>query len=115
MKDGLSFINKNHLEYLSDAQPSDIINPETGEPYDECPICYEPVNPTDRRKSVITACKHVFHKKCINQVHTGKCPICRGPINVPYIGEKYKTKRHKRNKRKTKKHKSKPKNSKRRL
>jgi hypothetical protein len=45
-------------------------------PCSDCPICYEPINKKD---SKITACKHEFHKTCLEKwletKHT--CPICR--------------------------------------
>ena len=45
-----------------------------------CPICLDPL----LAKTVKTACKHKFHKKCLMEVCDSgmtNCPICRGKIS----------------------------------
>ncbi len=40
----------------------------------ECPICLEVINTEDME---ITNCGHKFHKNCLAQIETNKCPTCR--------------------------------------
>ncbi|WPJ61512.1 hypothetical protein SMAC4_14176 [Sordaria macrospora] len=48
------------------------------ESQEECPICIEPLN-----NPVITHCKHVFCRGCIDKVFEvqQKCPMCRAPLS----------------------------------
>jgi len=48
-------------------------------PQDDCAICLEPLS---NKKSVITTCKHYFHKECIKKSSSFKesCPLCRTKI-----------------------------------
>ncbi|KAK3955460.1 SNF2 family N-terminal domain-containing protein [Pseudoneurospora amorphoporcata] len=48
------------------------------ESQEECPICIEPLN-----NPVITYCKHVFCRGCIDKVIEvqQKCPMCRAPLS----------------------------------
>lgn len=43
---------------------------------DECLICL-----TDTRDTILLPCRHLcICRGCLSQLHTGKCPVCRGPI-----------------------------------
>mmetsp|Transcript_14838 Transcript_14838/g.26967 ORF Transcript_14838/g.26967 Transcript_14838/m.26967 type:complete len:660 (+) Transcript_14838:184-2163(+) len=50
---------------------------------DECIICFDPL----KKKTCValSTCKHVFHKKCIQQAFKAnpKCPVCRTSIGEP--------------------------------
>jgi DNA polymerase III delta prime subunit len=48
--------------------------------YGECPICLSDIE----RDVVLTPCKHVFHKKCLNMWsdRAKKCPLCLSVLKV---------------------------------
>ena len=48
----------------------------------ECVICYDSVDPRDRKKYMLAPCDHIFHKDCLVQWMDVKmeCPVCRGPL-----------------------------------
>ena len=52
----------------------------------ECPICFDPLDKTNAVVKV-NLCKHLFHKKCLNQAFkvckTKQCPVCRAPLGEP--------------------------------
>jgi len=41
----------------------------------ECPICMEVMNA--QKMTTLTKCGHLFHKECLDDVISRKCPICR--------------------------------------
>jgi hypothetical protein len=47
---------------------------------EECPICMENLK-FNNRKIHTTACKHSFHKMCLNKVKGGTCPCCRAVLD----------------------------------
>lgn len=51
-----------------------------------CAICLGNLNGT-RRQKTISACKHGFHKECLNQWAQNRknCPMCRGPTSLMNI------------------------------
>lgn len=46
-----------------------------------CAICLEEIN----NDIHITACKHVFHETCIEQIETPICPLCRQDLIQPNL------------------------------
>ena len=59
---------------------------------DECTICTDKLgvrNGPGPYGTITTACRHRFHRKCINDwLNTGnmKCPLCRADLNPPFVG-----------------------------
>ena len=51
----------------------------------ECPICLESLKHTKQKDIHITTCKHVFHRKCINEWTCKRpyCPLCRNKLTRP--------------------------------
>lgn len=47
---------------------------------EECCICFEPL--TEFTCPQILKCKHVFHTRCITNVTSLKCPLCRADIEL---------------------------------
>jgi hypothetical protein len=43
----------------------------------ECPVCYDLIQDSD---SKTLDCKHQFCYKCLKQLRTRTCPLCRAPI-----------------------------------
>ena len=72
-----------HIFYLLHIETEvdmEINFPETSTESNEgCSICLEPLSTSPIRE---LACKHSFHKQCIDRwVHTAlTCPMCRDPI-----------------------------------
>jgi hypothetical protein len=56
---------------------------------DECPICYESI---DSSQTVVLACEHKFHKKCIVpwlSKNNLTCPTCRHPVDNIILDKYY--------------------------
>lgn len=54
------------------------------ESQEECPVCIDTLN-----APVITHCKHVFCRQCIEKVveAQGKCPMCRAGLSKDHLLE----------------------------
>jgi len=55
----------------------------SGQPDEECIICYEEYQPKDTLTKLNCNTKHIFHSRCIEQwIQNGNntCPCCRAPI-----------------------------------
>ncbi|KAJ1333638.1 SMARC subfamily A3 [Microdochium nivale] len=50
---------------------------------EDCTVCYDAIDTPENQGAVITACKHLFCKKCITQslAINPTCPMCRTPLN----------------------------------
>ncbi|KXJ92263.1 RAD5-like protein [Microdochium bolleyi] len=50
---------------------------------EDCTVCYEAIDTPENMGAIITACKHLFCKKCITQslALNPTCPMCRTPLN----------------------------------
>jgi len=44
---------------------------------EKCSICLEVTG-----KKVVTNCRHVFHKECLDKCHSEECPMCRENIDL---------------------------------
>lgn len=49
---------------------------------EKCPICLEEFQEGDNTTTT-QCCAKLFHKKCIDQVETLKCPLCRADLPNP--------------------------------
>jgi len=49
-----------------------------------CPICLNEEIIKDKTELIVTSCRHLFHKECLNKwFETNKsCPICRAELNT---------------------------------
>jgi E3 ubiquitin-protein ligase RHA2 len=59
-----------------------------------CPICLEEFTKED--KTVVTSCKHTFHKECLEdcmQVTLPQCPLCRKNIVEDLLKMNFKLKK----------------------
>jgi len=69
------------------------IDPEDPRSPYECPVCMDPLvyphRPGDYDNPEF-GCNHPICHKCLYQIHSGSCPVCRGPMEinrlVPIVG-----------------------------